>query len=292
MIGLGIALASCNSSDLPGYKKTENGLYYKFEVENKTAPQPKIGDVLEAEFEVKIKDSVLYSNIGHPQRSFMVEKSMFKGDLNEGLLLMHVGDKISLGISADSMSKFIPLPENFEKNKGEKIFFNITLKSIISKEDMEKERADYEAKIMAAKNSEADSIAAYVAKNNIKVKPTASGLYIVSVKKGNGAKAEKGKKVKVNYTGRFLNGKVFDTSLEPIAKEAGIHNPARPYMPMEYVFGEQSFIPGWDEATLQMRAGDIIEVVIPSSMGYGEHGSQAIPPYTPLVFKIEMISVE
>jgi FKBP-type peptidyl-prolyl cis-trans isomerase len=121
----------------------------------------------------------------------------------------------------------------------------------------------------------------YVKDNKIAAKPNASGLYYIEKVKGKGAKATAGKKVKVHYTGKMLNGKVFDSSLT-----------RKPVTPYEFTLGNGEVIPGWDEGIAMMNSGGKATLIIPSKLAYGEHGQgNDIPPFSPLVFDVELISV-
>jgi FKBP-type peptidyl-prolyl cis-trans isomerase len=121
----------------------------------------------------------------------------------------------------------------------------------------------------------------YVNDNKITVKPSATGLYYIEKVKGKGAVAGTGKKVKVHYTGKLLNGKVFDSSLD-----------RKPSTPFEFTIGKGEVIPGWDEGIAKMSAGGKATLIIPSKLGYAERGAGAdIPAYAPLVFDVELISI-
>jgi FKBP-type peptidyl-prolyl cis-trans isomerase len=121
----------------------------------------------------------------------------------------------------------------------------------------------------------------YIVANNITATPTASGLYYIERVKGNGPKATTGKKVKVHYIGKLLNGKIFDSSLN-----------RKPATPFEFTLGKGEVIPGWDEGISMMRAGGKATLILPSKLAYGERGSgNEIPAYSPLVFDVELISI-
>jgi len=132
-----------------------------------------------------------------------------------------------------------------------------------------------------AKEKEPILIAQYVKDNKISVKPSASGLYYIEKVKGKGAMASAGKKVKVHYTGKLLNGKIFDSSLDKTPSE-----------PFEFTIGRNEAIKGWDEGIAMMSAGGKATLIIPSKLGYGESGAGGdIPPYSALVFDVELVSV-
>jgi FKBP-type peptidyl-prolyl cis-trans isomerase len=290
-----VVFFACGKSEFPGFKKTKNGLYYQFHIKNKDAQMPSIGDILVAELTVRTADSTLFTNAGHPERMFMIDSSNYKGDLNEGLLMMHIGDSATFIVSADSLRKMTQLPSFIKE--GEMLYYSIKLHSIVSKAEFEKERneamAQQQKMLEEAKTKSKEELDKYLSDNKVKVQPTESGLYYIETKKGNGAKPEVGKTVKVNYTGRFLDGKVFDTNNEKEAKAAGIFNERRPYEPIEFTLGQGQVIKGWEEGIAMMKVGGKAKLIIPSNLAYGERGvNGAIPPYATLVFDVELVGIK
>ena len=140
-----------------------------------------------------------------------------------------------------------------------------------------------------ARDAEPELIAAYVKEHGVKAKPNAKGLYVIVNKKGNGPTVAVGREVTISYTGRLLDGTMFDSSNEADCAAAGMECHA----PLTYVVGKMSLIPGWDEGVMGQPEGSKLQLIIPSAMGYGSQGAgQMIPPYSPLVFNIEIISVK
>jgi FKBP-type peptidyl-prolyl cis-trans isomerase len=109
---------------------------------------------------------------------------------------------------------------------------------------------------------------------------TASGLEYIEVQAGTGAQAEAGRKVSVHYTGKFQDGKVFDSSI-PRGE------------PITFDLGAGRVIKGWDEGIALMKVGGKAQLVIPPELAYGERGAGGvIPPNATLVFDVELVSVE
>ena len=107
-----------------------------------------------------------------------------------------------------------------------------------------------------------------------------------------GVAAEAGDSLWVNYTGYFLDGKVFDTSVEQVAKDNNMYNASRPYAPYPVKLGYTLVIEGWHYALDQMREGERATVLIPSIYGYGRRGQGAIGPNTVLAFDLELVEVK
>lgn len=286
ILGIGIiasTIVSC--SDYPGYEKNENGLYYKFFVKNEGA-KPKESDVAIIDLVYKIKtndkDSVLFDNrkFNSPVQ-ILISKPLYKGDITEGISMMGIGDSASFIISADSF--FIKninqaLPPFIKP--GSMLYFDIKLNKILTKAEFELQiaeaKANQDSLLKKMKNDEPLSMDKYIKDNNLKGRKTSTGLFISEIKKGTGAKPAKGNKVKVHYTGKFLNGKVFDSSVE--------RNEA-----FEFTLGNSEVIKGWDEGIATLNKGTKAILVIPSNIAYGDMGSGPIPPFAPLVFEVELI---
>ena len=118
----------------------------------------------------------------------------------------------------------------------------------------------------------------YLEKSGIPVDTNrASGLYYFETKTGAGIQPVTGDKVKVHYIGQFLNGTIFDSSYDRDK-------------PIEFTLGLGEVIPGWDEAIALMKEGGTADLIIPSNLAYGATGYGSIPPYTTLIFNVELIN--
>lgn len=120
----------------------------------------------------------------------------------------------------------------------------------------------------------------FLAENGKKegVKTTASGLQYVVEKEGSGVRPTAEDEVTVHYTGRLLNGQVFDSSVSR-------GEPA--------TFPLNRVIPGWTEGVQLMKEGAKYTFFIPSDLAYGPQGiPNAIPPHSTLIFDVQLISVK
>ena len=162
------------------------------------------------------------------------------------------------------------------------LLYNLEIVDVLSKADAEKELAEEKlkegSKKETGKQDESIQREKYLKDNNITVKPTSDGLYYIEKLKGTGPQAIPGKKVKVHYTGTLLNGKKFDSSLD--RKE-----------PFEFTLGKGMVIRGWDEGIALMKQGGKATLIIPSSIGYADRDMGEIPPYSTLVFDVELMDV-
>ena len=109
------------------------------------------------------------------------------------------------------------------------------------------------------------------------VKKTADGLLYRVVAEGKGEKPKATDVVKVHYTGKTVDGKVFDSSVERGS-------------PVEFKLNQ--VIKGWQEGLPLIKKGGKIELVIPAELAYGKDGAgAAIPPNSTLYFEVELLDI-
>lgn len=105
-----------------------------------------------------------------------------------------------------------------------------------------------------------------------------SGLQYQVMKEGSGAQPSINDMVTTHYHGTFIDGKVFDSSVER-------GEPA--------TFPVNGVIAGWTEALQLMKEGAKWKLFVPYNLAYGEQGSRGgIPPYSTLIFEVELVKVE
>ncbi|MBL4647861.1 MAG: FKBP-type peptidyl-prolyl cis-trans isomerase [Gammaproteobacteria bacterium] len=161
-------------------------------------------------------------------------------------------------------------------------------KSLLSKKEQQAVIAAYQQEMMKkmqhqATNQSAQNIEAgakFLADNAKKpsVETTASGLQYKILDEGKGDKPTAKDIVTVDYEGKFIGGKIFDSSYQR-------GTPA--------TFPVSGVIKGWTEALQMMHKGATWELYIPASLAYGDRGmSGAIGPSETLIFKVHLISIE
>ncbi|MFC2121453.1 FKBP-type peptidyl-prolyl cis-trans isomerase [Bacteroidota bacterium] len=113
----------------------------------------------------------------------------------------------------------------------------------------------------------------YIEHNNITVEPTSGGIYYIETLEGDGVMPKAGDIVTVEYTGTFLDGEEFESGKNT------------------FKLGIRDAIKGWDIGIAKMKKGGKAILIIPSTSAYGISGRGKIPPYTTLVFEVELLEV-
>lgn len=104
-------------------------------------------------------------------------------------------------------------------------------------------------------------------------------LVIEDVMVGTGSAAKSGDEIEVNYLGMLLNGQKFDSSYDRGET-------------FSFIVGTGRVIAGWDQGLLGMKVGGKRRLIIPANLAYGDQGIASIPPNSPLIFEIELVSIK
>lgn len=265
---LGLFLASCGAGG--GARKTPGGVDFVVH-KSGTGAQLKLGDTVLLNIVQSLNDSVLIESrkvAGGPV-PFIISKSVNKYDLMDGLAMLKEGDSATFSIPIDSL----PEPRPPLGKKGDKL--NITF-IVVSK---------YAAAEQKAKDEKV--IKEYMDKNKITAAPTAEGVYIAVKEEGTGAQPKEGDTVYVHYTGKLLDGTMFDSSLDSTLR------PGMKIEPIKFPIGRGYVIKGWDAGIAALKKGSKATLIIPSTLAYGLQGSPpAIPGNAVLTFDVELVDVK
>lgn len=297
-----ISISSCDATAQKGgttkstqtatsneFSKTPGGLEYRIVKKGAGTYAPQPGDYTEMRVIYKIGDTVVlntdetYNNQPVPN---MVQQPNFSGDLNEGLLMLKAGDSAIFRIDLDTLvARTSNLPQKYHKppfaKPGDKAQWFIKMETVTSKAEKEQQQKMQEQE-QAQKDDQI--IQQYLATNNLKAQKTASGVYYILTPGTGGGKPTTGQKIALNYTGMLLDGTKFDSSIDPAFGHV---------QPLEYKYGVDHMIKGWDEGVDLMKKGDKIKIIIPSALGYGASGRPPkIPGNSVLLFDMELVSFE
>jgi len=283
---IAMVFGACSDSQFDGYTRAENGLHYKFFNHDEAADKVQEGDGITVRYIISRfdNDSVIINSIDASQdRSgdvpFGMSRSSFVGSFEDGMMMMAKGDSAAFIVSADSFflktNRQNELPKGFSPGQYLKGVFKI--KDVRKKKELEesqkKQAAELEALTKEAQAKEQPAFEKYLADNKITTKPTASGLIYIETKKGTGASPKETDVVTMNYTGKLLDGTIFDSSegKEPI------------------VYPLNQMIQGWIEGVQLMKKGGKAKLIVPSALAYGPKGGGPIPPYATLTFEMELL---
>ncbi len=264
------------------FLKTANGIEYKIVKASKSKRTPNVGDVMymNMSYRTERTDSLLFasSDLGEEFRMRLAAPSD-KGCIEEALMLLHEGD--SAVIKIDAIKFFVKsqgkasIPAFIKK--GDRLVFNVRMKKIVSGLDYANANKDMYQKRIDEENS---LINRFLINMNYPLKKTDSGLHILTINKGAGKKPSVGSTVKIDYTAAFIDGSVFDSTLERSE-------------PFSFVTGKKEVIVGLEEAVMNMQVGDHCLVIIPFRLAYGDQKyGNVIPPFSTLVFEIELLDAK
>ncbi len=220
----------------------------------------------------------------------------------EVINMLSKGDSVNFLVSAkDIFTKSFRQPIPAGVDSLSKFTFVVGLTSVMDREQFQK----FQQELVVKQNEKMQKdkkeqlgkdtvlIDKYLAEKGIKAIKTASGLRYLVTKPGKGENVKDGQTVKVDYAGYLLNGKYFDTSIEPIAKEKGLYREGGRYAPIEFRIGPNSVIEGWLEMLKLMNKGAQVTVYVPSTLAYGNQRRSAdIVENSILIFDMTLVDVK
>lgn len=294
--------AAANANAQSDVQHTPAGASYRIFTHN-TGAKIKVNDVVTFQFIQKTdKDSVLVSSYvtGNPGKAQCLPADTLKDyvevNLMQVLPLLTVHDSVEVKIPTDSIFKKAEAQRPPFLPKGSNLVFDLRVDRVQSLNEAIAERnaaiESAKAEAARAKTNEPIEAAKYIASHKLVLKTTPSGLKYVITKASLKAKPLKGDTVQVNYIGRSLDDKVFDTSIESAAKAANLNQPGRTYEPIQFVLGVDNIIPGWVEGLQLVGEGGKATLVIPSNLAYADQGQGDIKPYSTLVFDVELVKIK
>ncbi len=275
IVAITILVASC-SKQYEGYTH-KNGAYFKLITIGDSVAPPHAGDYVTTQLRYSTtSDSTFF--VGN--RTFQLTEPDFEGSIDVCFLMLSVGDSASFIIDAGkffTQTLQCQLP-SFLKT-GDKIKIDIKMNDIRTEEQYRRDKEEFLKWIEDFGEYEKLVLHNFIEKEKIDVEPTENGMYFINILEGTGKPVEYGDLVTVNYEGRFLNGKFFDSTVKR-------------NQPFEFVYGtELQVIPGLEDAIGRMREGQRALIILPSDLAWGEKGSSTgiVPPFTTVIYEVELI---
>lgn len=259
-----------NKADIEAYlqrqgltaQRTENDLYYVVSTTNPNGQKPQTGDEIRFHFVKYRLDGIVVDSTTTASPARLIYDAYgytLAPGIIEGVQLLKEGETATLF-----------LPYNLQNtNQG-----TLLLPAFSP--------ARYVVRVTSVR-TETEQITDYLTANKLtdKFETTSSGLrFYRTATYADSAQVKTGQTVTMKYTGKLLDGTQFDSSTN-----------------FNFKPGEGQVVKGYEEAALKMRVGEKATVIMPSAVAYGVQGSfnqntrqYTIPPYTPLVFDIEIVS--
>ena len=277
---LTIVCFSCHrNSKYPEFTELGNGTWYRLHKIGENSVKPHPGDYITVNLAyTTMNDSTFFRGT----RKLQLDTPAYEGSVDACFALMAEGDSATLILRAkDFFSKTLKtsVPEFIPSDGSVKI--NTGLKSIQTREDYEREKEAFLTWIEDFGDYEKVVLKQFISSEKPGIRPLPSGIYYVNLRPGKGKKVELGDTLTINYEGRFLNGKFFDSTVKR-------------HQPFQFVYGtEWQVIKGLEEAIGMMHEGERSLFILPSEVGFGNTGSSTgvIPPFTSLIFEVEILKV-
>jgi FKBP-type peptidyl-prolyl cis-trans isomerase len=271
---------SCHrNSKYPEFAELGNGTYYRLHRIGENAEKPRPGDYITVNLAyTTMNDSLFFTGT----RKLKIDTPAYEGSVDACFALMAEGDSATFILNAqefftktlkNSLPKFIPPDGSVKINTG--------MQSIQTREEYEKEKEAFLTWIEDFGDYEKVVLKQFISSEKPGISPLPSGIYYVNLRPGKGKKVQLGDTLILNYEGRFLNGKFFDSTVKR-------------NQPFQFVYGtEWQVIKGLEEAIGMMREGERSLFILPSEQGFGNTGSSTgvIPPFTSLIFEVEILKV-
>lgn len=261
-------------------KKTASGLEYRI-IDNESGTPAKIGDYLKVHIKTVVHDTAIFdtheSGVGY--RWLQLQKPSGQHfDMMEGLAMLSKGDSAEFIIPADSVMNQFNRPP-FVKS-GDKIHVYVKVVDVKDEKSymtaMDEEKKEQETK-------DAQVIKGYLESTHQDGIPAEKGVYVVKHKEGTGVFPQEGQEVTVMYTGKTLDGKVFDSN-----EDSSFHHT----QPLTFTLGRQMMIPGMEEGIKILKKGAEATLVIPSGEAYGPQGREPkIAPNSVLLFDVKVMDI-
>ena len=273
-----VLLTACNDK-FPGYRKTADGLYYKFYHHDASAQKPNQTDFVKLEMACYLDDSLYYDWRGTGNDVYaQLNGSKFAGDLHEAYAMMHVGDSASFYIKADSIAVRYYDQDPDKVGLKPEDYFRYEVKLVEVKTQEEFKASIEGVQLEALREQSEQAFWDYLKENNI-TEYTASGLFFSKSVTTQGAMPKKGQTACIKFVASYLDGVLLGTS-DQLGEV------------YEVAYGEGKVLRGLEEGIGLMRVGEKARLVLPYTLAYGSQAYGSIPPYSNLVFDVELVEIK
>ena len=276
-----IFLSGCfrKSSEYPGFTRGKDGIYFQLHKIGEETPKAKPGDYVTADIVyMTMDDSVFFSG----KRKLQISEPEFKGSIDCCFMMLRDNESATFVISAfDFFHKTLQTDLPSFLHEGDMMKVTLDVEEIQTNEEYLKEKEAFLHWIEDFGDYEKVILNQFLDQEKLNVESVKNGLYRIVLKEGKGKLIEPGDTITINYEGRFLDGKFFDSTIKR-------------NQPFQFVYGtEWQVIKGLEDALSLMREGEKSLFILPSQLAFGEEGSSTgiIPPYTSLIYEVEVLKI-
>jgi FKBP-type peptidyl-prolyl cis-trans isomerase len=275
-----ILLVGCGNAD---YERNQDGLIYKIHKVGK-GEKIKPKSFLKVHQKAYMDDTVFINTFDKlPAYGFFDSLTAPTHDFLDILDQMRVGDSAIVIRAVDTLAKRGMLNYNDRFKKGSTIKVIVKVLAVLPSEQALED--DRQKEMDAYKKAEIADLEKHVSGlklSNVNKKP--EGVFIQIEKEGTGLAIESGDEVSMKYTGKLLDGTVFDSNIDTTFGHTD---------PFNFTVGMRQVIEGWDLGVLNLKQGTKAKLFIPSMLGYGPQAQGPnLPAYSNLVFDVEVLNVK
>lgn len=279
MVAACVACGDRLPEGLEGYKRIADGSYMRLVQlgEKDVAAAP--GDYVSLHLRYSTwHDSCFF----YGTRQFQLAESAYEGSINDCFSMLAKGDSAVFYIDAyhffhntlaSTLPRFI--------DSGELMRVDARMLSILDSTTFARQQEAFLQWVDDFGKYEKMLIQQYLSKQRANISPTDS-LYYIPLKRGDGRRPQNGDTLTFDFEGRFLTGKYFDSTKQR-------------HEPFVFVLGQKwQVIEGLERAVRMMSKGEHALFVFPSGIAFGQEGSSTgiVPPFTPVVFEVEMLDIK
>ncbi len=263
----------------PGFSKTGSGCYFKLHKIGEPEKTAGNSDLLTLRLSFRtMNDSLFFEG----KKRIMMPEKILPGTFHECLGFLHQGDSASFIVPYSFLQRPGSLSSHpHPAGEDDPVRIDVSVVRTQSRKEYENE---IHALLKWAEDMELfekEILEQYVNQKLPALKLNDSGFYLLTLKKGNGHKIHHGDTITIHYEGRFLNGKFFDSTVKR-------------KKPFTFVYGvEWQVVDGLEGAIGMMEEKQKCLCIFPSDMAFGSEGSETgiVPPYTSLMYEIEILEV-
>ncbi len=280
---VGLVVMSCKGPSIEGYTRDVSGFYYKLLALGDGNNHPEVGNVCVVDAVMRTQDDSVFWDTEHDAMSGLyicINPKLLNGSCNGHLLKLVEGDSASFLVRPSVFFRdyFDTIVPAFCKNDS-LIKLDLKFNEILSKQEYMELKQYAEGHVEDTELEELQLIDCYLAQHYSFVKADGYGMYTLEKKTTNLEKVSAGKRIKIAYSGSFLDGKPVDSGEQQL----------------EFVYGTpDQLIEGLNIVIGSLKKAETVKIIVPSRLAFGESGSSngSIPPYTPLVYNVKIIDIK